>query len=132
MAEGPVAQPNWAWSKRGTKSPSTCVEQNGVDVGDSVAVTVGVLLVVIAALGVMVTVAVIRATWVGETTARLFVGVGSGVAGPSRLDRMMNAAPTPKAKSATTAVTPTHTQLERGARISSSSGTMSKSSASGT
>ena len=107
-----------------------------VAVGDGVTVTVGVPvgvpLMVMVALGVIVTVAVIRATWVGEITARPRVGVGSGVAGAIRLDRMMNAAPTPKAKSATTAVTPTQTQLERGPPISSSSGTMSKSSASGT
>lgn len=108
--------------------------QKGVAVGEGVTVAVGVPVgvpvTVMVALGVTVTVPVISATGVGETTSDSGVGTTGGEDGPIRLESIMKAAPTPKAKRATTAVMLTHNQVERDPPISSSSGTMSKSSSS--
>ena len=100
----------------------------GKGVGVIVAVPVGVPVMVTTEAGVNVTVVVTMATCVGAMTPKLGVAVGEG--GPIRLERIIAAAPTPKAKRATTAVTLTHTQVERRGFSRSSSGTMSKSSSS--
>ena len=101
----------------------------GVTVTVRVGVAVGVPVMVMGRFCEIVTVPVIPATWVAETTARSTVGVAVLLSDPIRSERIMKAAPTPKAKRATTAMMLTHSQVDRGA-TPSSSGTMSKSSSS--
>lgn len=133
MPEPAVAQPNCAWSYNCTNCCSTCCVHDGVTVGLGVAVgvvvgvAVGVRLAVMGAPVVMVAVPVMSCAGVGAMTTRL--GVAVGVDGPMRLDKIINAMPTPNAKSATTTMIPTHTQVDRRVSVSSS-GTMLKSSSS--